>query len=422
MPPASRRRRATSCAVALPSGSITDPMFYDLASTSWDQAELDAISRIVASGRLTMGESVKAFEQAFAARMGVRHAVMVNSGSSANLVGVASLFHVGRRPLQRGDEVIVPAVSWATTYHPLQQYGLTLRFVDVDLDTLNMDVSQLDRALTPKTRMLMAVNVLGNPAALDAMRSFCDAHDLHFFEDNCESMGATLHGKPCGTFGDIGTFSTFYSHHISTMEGGVLVTDDTERAHLARAIRNHGWARDLPRDTPLNVPASDDFFEAYRFIVPGYNVRPLEICGAIGLEQLKKMDRMIEVRRSNARSFISLFAGDDRFILQRENGCSSWFSFTIVLNPALGIDRAAVMAAMREADIGFRMITGGSFLRHEAAKFFDYTTVGEMSNASIAHDFGFFVGNHPSDLTPQLSRLREVLDRAAVPARAGSAR
>jgi CDP-6-deoxy-D-xylo-4-hexulose-3-dehydrase len=390
-------------------------MFYELASTTWGKEELDAIEGVLRAGRFTMGDAVRGFEEAFAKRFGVKHAVMVNSGSSANLVGLAALFHTGTRPLERGDEVIVPAISWATTFHPLQQYGLRLRFVDVELDTLNMDVSRLEAALTPRTRMVLAVSILGNPAALDRIRAFCDDRGLYFFEDNCESMGATLHGRPCGTFGDVGTFSTFYSHHISTMEGGVLVTDRAEIAQLARAIRNHGWARDLSAGAALGTPHSDDFFEAYRFIVPGYNVRPLEICGAVGVEQLKKLDEMLEVRRRNAARFLDLFKGDDRFIVQRENGRSSWFSFTLILNPALGLDRARVMSAMREAGIGFRMITGGCFLRHEAAKFFDYEIVGDLANADIAHDHGFFVGNHPRDLTAELTRLREVLNHAAVP-------
>src|SRR5262245_3377099 len=261
--------------LATPSNSFTTPtrrglpmplagssegadVFYELASTSWGQEELDAIARVLAEGRFTMGDHVRRFEEAFAAKVGARHAVMTNSGSSANLVAVASLFHVRRRPLQRGDEVIVPAISWATTYHPLQQYGLRLRFLDIELDTLNIDVSRLEEALTPRTRMVTAVSILGNPAALDVIRRFCDEHRLFLFEDNCESLGATLNGRPCGTFGDLGTFSTFYSHHISTMEGGVLVTNDTEIAHLARTIRNHGWARDLPGDTPLDTPPLTD--------------------------------------------------------------------------------------------------------------------------------------------------------------------
>jgi len=370
------------------------------------------MQRVIESGMFTMGENVRRFEEDFARKFGTRHALMVSSGSAANLVGVAALFFHSKRPLQRGDEVIVPAISWATTYYPLQQYGLKLRFVDVELDTLNMDVAQLERALTPKTRMVVAVSILGNPCALDTMRAFCDKHGLYLFEDNCESMGATLGGKPCGTFGDIGTFSCFFSHHISTMEGGVLVTDDTEIYHIAKSMRAHGWTRDLPADTSLYEKRTDDFYEAYRFILPGYNVRPLELSGAIGVEQLKKLDAMVEVRRKNAEVFTSLFEGDDRFIIQREHGKSSWFAFTIILNPALKPDRAAVMAALKRADIGYRMITGGNFLRHDVIRYFDHDCVGEIRNANIAHDLGFFVGNHPHDLSPQLSRLREVLASA----------
>lgn len=388
-------------------------MFYDLASSPWGPEETAAVMRLIEAGRFTMGAEVRRFEAAFAERFGVRHAVMVNSGSSANLVALAALFHVADRPLQRGDEVIVPAVSWATTYHPLQQYGLRLRFVDIDLHTLNMDVSRLEEALTPKTRMVVAVSILGNPAPLDVMRRFADAHGLYLFEDNCESLGAVLGGKPCGTFGDVNTFSTFYSHHLSTIEGGLVVTNSTEIDHLARVIRNHGWSRDLPADSPLVQHRVDDISELYRFIMPGYNVRPLELAGAVGLEQLKRLDGLLEVRRANARLFVELFTGDDRFIIQREHGQSSWFSFTIILNPAMAIDRRKVFAALTSADIGFRMITGGCFLRHDAIRFFDYDTVGEIVNANIAHDRGFFVGNHPEDLTAQITRLREVLDAAA---------
>jgi CDP-6-deoxy-D-xylo-4-hexulose-3-dehydrase len=395
-------------------------MFYDLASTTWGPEEIDAVTRVFAEGRFTMGEHVRQFERAFAARFGLKHAVMVNSGSSANLVGVAALFYKKVRPLRRDDEVIVPAISWATTFHPLQQYGLKLRFVDVQLDTLNMDVSQLEAALTPRTRMVVAVSILGNPAAVDVIRSFCDRHGLYLFEDNCESMGASLNGRPCGTFGHVNTFSTFFSHHIPTMEGGVLLTDDDELAYLARVLRNHGWARDEPGATDPQSP--EGFFEAYRFVMPGYNVRPLEICGAIGLEQLKKLDAMIERRRANARLFADLFTGDERFLLQREHGRSSWFSFTLILNPALRIHRARVMREMRAADIGFRMITGGCFPRHEAIRFFDYDTVGPLTNANLAHDHGFFVGNHPQDLTAEITRFREVLDHAAQPAPSAAVR
>lgn len=387
-------------------------MRYELAESNWGKEELQAIQRVVDSGMFTMGENVRKFEDDFAKKFGVKHALMVSSGSTANLVGVAALFYKQDRPLQRGDEVIVPSISWATTYYPLQQYGLKLKFLDVELDTLNMDVSKLEQALTPRTRMVVAVSILGNPCALDTLRKFCDKHGLYLFEDNCESMGAELNGKLCGTFGDIGTFSSFFSHHIATMEGGIMVTNDTNIYHVARSLRAHGWTRDVPEDSDIYEKRDDDFFEAYRFILPGYNARPLELSGAIGIEQLKKLDKMIEVRRANAKIFTELFKGDERFIIQRENGKSSWFSFTVILNPKCNIDRKRVMQALKDADIGYRIITGGNFLRHDVVKYFDYECVGEIVNANIAHDQGFFVGNYPRDLSGQIERFHGVITQA----------
>jgi len=380
---------------------------YDLAADSWGDEEVAAIQDVIASGRLTMGPKVAEFEAAFAAYFGRKYAVMTNSGSSANLIGVASLFYRKNNPLERGDEVIVPAISWSTTYHPLQQYGLKLRFVDVELDSLNMDVGQLEDALTPATKMIVGVSILGNPAALDVMRDFADNHDLIFFEDNCESMDAELGGQKTGTFGDIGTFSTFFSHHISTIEGGVLTTDDAELRDLAKSIRAHGWTRDLPEGTSLYEPRDEDFFEAYNFILPGYNVRPQEINAAVGLVQLKKLPQMTAKRRDNLAHFQKLFGDDERFIIQRENGKSSSFCFTMIVKD----DRQRVMKMLTDDDIGFRIITGGCFPRHQAIKHFDYTLVGEMTNGNLAHDNGFFVGNHPFDLTDEIDHLRAVLDK-----------
>lgn len=387
-------------------------MTYELASSTWGKEELAAIQRVVDTGRFTMGEQVKQLESDFAKKFNCRYAVMVSSGSAANLLGVAALSYKRNNPLKPGDEVIVPAISWATTYYPLQQYGLKLRFVDVDLETLNMDVTQLEQALTPKTKMVMAVSILGNPCALDVMRAFCDKHNLYLFEDNCESMGAFLNGKPCGTFGDIGTFSFFFSHHISTMEGGMLVTDDEELYHLSRSMRAHGWTRDIPEGSSVYDKKDDDFFEAYRFVLPGYNLRPLELSGAVGVEQIKKLDHFVEIRRANAEHFQNLFSKDDRLIIQKENGKSSWFAFTMILNPRYTLDRAAILSAMKQADIQYRIITGGNFLRHDVIKYFDYSCVGDIVNANIAHDRGFFVGNHPHDVRAQLDKLHRILQPA----------
>ncbi len=384
---------------------------YELASDSWGEEEISAIQGVIDSGRYTMGEKVSEFELAFASKFGSRHCLMVSSGSMANLVSIAALFYKSDQPLQKGDEVIVPAISWATSFYPLQQYGLSLKFVDVDLETLNIDISKLEEALTPKTRMVMAVSILGNPAELTRLRTFCNKHGLILFEDNCESMGARLDGKYTGTFGDIGTFSTFFSHHISTMEGGLIITDADELFHLMKSIRAHGWSRDLPDDTSIYNKSDDDFFEAYRFILPGYNARPLEFSGAIGLQQLKKLDDLVDIRRKNADLFVELFADDERFIIQKENGSSSWFSFTLILNPDIKTDRKQCLAHLRDEDIQFRIITGGCFPRHDVIKYFDYEIVDNLDNANVAHDRGFFVGNHPKNIEKELTNLHSILDR-----------
>jgi CDP-6-deoxy-D-xylo-4-hexulose-3-dehydrase len=387
-----------------------DGMFYELAVSTWGPEELAAIEHVIASDRFTIGPNVAAFEEAFASYHGRKYAVMVNSGSSANLLCVAALFYKKERPLTRGDEVIVPAISWATTYHPLQQYGLKMKIVDVELDTLNIDTSQLEDAMGPRVRAIIGVSILGNPAALDVLRRFADEHGLYFIEDNCESMDAELSGRKAGTFGDLSTFSSFFSHHISTMEGGMVTTNDRELYELVKSMRAHGWARDLPSDSVIYDKTDDDFFEAYRFILPGYNVRPIEMCGAIGVEQLKKLPAMTAARRKNWNLFQSLFAGDNRFIIQRENGRSSAFSFTIILNSESGLSRARVFKSLRQAEIGYRIITGGCITRHDVIRHYDHECLDALPNANFAHDNGFFVGNHPFDLTPQIVRLREVLD------------
>jgi CDP-6-deoxy-D-xylo-4-hexulose-3-dehydrase len=388
-------------------------MFYELTAPTWGPEEIAAAKRVIDSGMYTMGVYVRRFEQAFASYFGVRHAIMVNSGSSANLIAIAALFFKQDRPLRRGDEVIVPAVSWATTYHPLQQYGLRLRFVDIDLATLNIDVTRLDAALTQKTRAIVAVSILGNPAPMDVIRTFADRHGLYLLEDNCESMDAEIGGRKTGSFGHLNTFSLFYSHHISTMEGGVVLTDDVELAELCRCIRAHGWTRDLAEESPLYRRSESDHFEAYRFILPGYNLRPLEIEAAVGLVQLRKLPRFTARRRANLAVFRHLFADDERFIIQQEYGNSSAFAFTIILNPERRPDRQRVFTALKDAGIEFRIITGGNFLRHDVLRHYNYDIVGDVAhNADIAHDLGFFVGNHSFDLTRQLRALHDVLDAA----------
>jgi CDP-6-deoxy-D-xylo-4-hexulose-3-dehydrase len=385
-------------------------MSYKLAASSWGQEELNAIQRVINSEQFSMGSEVAAFEKEFAAWHNLKYGVMVNSGSSANLISIASYFYKNQNPLKRGDEVIVPAISWSTTYYPLQQYGLKLKFIDVEIDSFNIDITKLEEALTPRTKIIIAVSILGNPAALDQIKSFADKHGLYFMEDNCESLGAELPDKSkTGTFGDLNTFSFFFSHHIATMEGGMVLTNDKEFFHLLRSIRNHGWTRDVPTPSEIYDEKNDDFFEAYRFILPGYNVRPIEIAGAIGREQLKKLTGFIEKRRKNLSIFQRLFGNDERFIIQKEYGKSSAFSFPLVLNPAQKPARKKILGALKKANVEYRIITGGCFPRHDVIKYFDYDAAN-IDNANIIHEYGLFFGNYPIDLTNELNQAYNIMD------------
>ena len=212
---------------------------YKLAMDTWDEEEFKAINRVIESNRFTCSSEVELFEQEFSEYFGSSTATMVNSGSSANLVAIASLIFSDKYDLKKGDEVIVPAVSWATTYTVLYQHGLKLRFVDIDLKTFNLDLNEVEAAITPNTKAIFAVNLLGNPNEFNKLIDICKEHNLILIEDNCESMGAKYKNKYTGTFGVIGTFSTFYSHHMATMEGGMAVTDDFELKDIMTSIRSH---------------------------------------------------------------------------------------------------------------------------------------------------------------------------------------
>jgi len=388
---------------------LSIPTKYELASSSWDQAELDAIARVIKSDSYTMGEQVAEFERAFAEKFGAKYAVMVNSGSSANLLAVAALFYKSDSPLKAGDEVIVPSLSWSTTYYPLHQYGLKQVFVDIDVETLNLDVMKLEAALSEKTRAIFIPNILGNPAALDEIDKFCKQHGLYLLEDNCESMGAELNNKSAGTFGLVGTFSTFFSHHIATMEGGVVTTDDEEIYHLLLCLRSHGWTRHLPEKNLLCKKDTNPFYESFRFILPGYNVRPTEMSGAIGLEQLKKLDSFVCERRKNAEYMRFIFESDPRFYLQKENGSSSWFGFSFVLKDGGKNQRDKIVDKLYRNGIAVRPVVSGNFLKNEVLKYMDHRIVGEHRSSELIDQNGFFVGNHHYEIKEQLDYLKEVL-------------
>ena len=358
-----------------------------------------------------MGPETRAFERVFADHFGARHAVMANSGSSANLLAIAALFYRKERPLQRGDVVIVPAVSWATTYTPLQQYGLRLRFVDVDRDTFNYDLDALAAAMRDDVRLLVVVNLLGNPNRFDVIEGLARDRGIAIIEDNCEAMGARFGGRSAGAFGLAGTFSTFFSHHIATGEGGVVITDDEELHQIMVSLRAHGWTRDLPTDNLVTGRKNPDpFEESYHFVLPGYNLRPTELAAAVGLEQIAKLDGFVEVRRRNARVFEALFRDHPLVSIQREVGESSWFGFGMVLRDGVRPSRKEVVDHLQANGVECRPIVAGNFARHPVLRFFDCESLPPLPNAEALDRRGLFVGNHHYGIEDEIRGLREALD------------
>lgn len=379
------------------------PLSYD----SWDHLEKEAIEQVVNDGYFTMSKNVEKFEEEFSNYVQSKYSVMVNSGSSANLLMVASLFYTNdsKRKLKRGDEVIVPAVSWSTSYYPLYQYGFKIKFVDIDLETLNYDLKKLKSAVTNKTKVILAVNLLGNPNNFSEIKKIIGTKNILIIEDNCESLGAEFKNKKTGTIGLLGTFSFYFSHHISTMEGGMIVTDDKELYHILLSLRAHGWTRNLPKDNLVSPKSNNDFDESFRFVLPGYNLRPLEMSGAIGSVQLKKLPKFVIQRRKNADLFLKKMEKYDNLIVQKEIGLSSWFGFSLIIKPGLNKNRKELLKLLKNRGFECRPIVTGNFTKNEVLKYFDYESSDDLINANWIDKNGLFIGNHQNDMSEAIKAL-----------------
>lgn len=346
---------------------------------------------------VTMGAKVREFERAFADHVGSKHAIMVNSGSSANLLGLAVMAS-GAVPgaLRPGDEVIVPAVTWATSIAPILQIGCVPVLVDIDPKTLNLRPEDLDKALSAKTRAIMPVHLLGNPVDMEPLMRFAREHDLWVIEDTCESLGSSIAGRKVGTFGHFGTYSFYFSHHITTIEGGMVVTDDDHLAELARSIRAHGWTRDMRsgRDIEAANPWIDPRF---LFVHLGYNLRPMELQAAFGLVQLGRLAEFNEQRRANADYLLEALAdlSDElEFVTEQAGARSTWFGFAVMTKDAT--TRRALCDHLEARKIATRPIVAGNLAVQPAFRDNAHRTVGSLANATHVGERGLFVGNHPN--------------------------
>lgn len=365
--------------------------YYPTSFSCWNEEEHAAIQRVIASDQYTNAEEVLQFEAEFAQYIGRKHAVFVNSGSSANLIAVAALFNKKERPLVRGDKVIVPALAWSTSYSPLVQHGLDLVLADCD-GTWNATPRPMGNA-----RLLVTVPILGNPCRDDMHEKMAPEY---WIADCCESLGGWMgpYGsrRMVGSYGIMSTFSFFASHQLSGIEGGMVCTDDDEMNDLLRMLRDHGMTRYTKPKT---------FDAEYDFRLFGYNVRGLELHAAIGREQLKKLDQFRRQREQNKNNFEVMTMGMPiQFPLRYSSHVQSPFglNFTVADKET----RLRLAMALRENEIDCRLPTGGSFTRHIYGEdWCDQPT----PQADKIHDMGLFLGNGPIDIMPQMERAVNVM-------------
>lgn len=388
---------------------------WPLASSSWDSKEIEALKRVIDSRHFTMGEITLEFEREFANWVGRRFALMVNSGSSANLLAAAALAYQ-KNPVSFGierGEVIVPAVSWSTTYFPFHQMGYKLVFVDVDLETFNIDSTQLTEALSKETVGVVGVNLLGEVGPWDNIQSFARDSGLWTFEDNCESMGSEKFGENSGTFGDISSYSFFYSHHICTMEGGMVVCDDEDLYLSMLSLRAHGWGRNIPMNAPFfRTERMNDWQEQFRFYLPGYNLRPLEMSAAVGIEQLAKFPGLLETRRFNGNLLNKIVRESKiEWRIQRVTKGSSFFAFGFVHPDSLTGNsiRDKTVLNLERHGVQTRPIVAGNFTLNPVMKYLNHRIVGNLNSATLIHNNGFMIGNHHFDLSDKFEHLLEIL-------------
>ena len=383
---------------------------YPLATSSWGTEEVDAINEVIASGRFTMGEKVANFEKEFAEYFGSKHAVMVNSGSTANLLMVSLL--KWRHNLTRFENanIIVPAVGWSTTYYPVSQNNFVLNFVDVDPETYNINVEKIEQAINKTTVAIMPVNLCGTPADYESIKEICKKHQLLLLEDNCESMGGKWQDKHLGTLGFAGSHSFFFSHHLQTMEGGMICTPNEDDYHWLKSLRAHGWCRELPDEFELYKKTGSFFKDSFTFVTPGYSVRPLEMSGAIGSEQLKKWPELLEQRLENYRYFEELFGNVDFMRMQKvKHGESTWFSFGCVLQGHLKGRRDEVVNAFESNGIEARPLASGNFLTQPVTKLLPHYDHGNYTGAEDIDENGFWVGNHSTDCKEGIEKMYNVM-------------
>jgi len=382
-------------------------------------AEKKALNKVLDSGYMTMGKVTKKFEAEFAKYVGVKHAIYVNSGSSANLLAFSAIsdndkLHNAKERkkfLKKGDEVIVPAVTWSTTIWPIAQVGATPVFVDSEPHTLQMKVSDIKKAISPKTKAICMVHVLGNSGYIDEVREICKKKKIWLIEDTCESLGVKNKNKYLGTFGDIGTYSFYFSHHMTTVEGGMIVTNDDYLANKIKSLRSHGWTRDMTNASEYEklFPEIDPRF---LFINVGYNLRSTDMNASIGLVQLKKLEKFNKKRHEIGKKWNKAFLQYTKKKLitpmQITKGTTAaWFGFPILCKDQ--DMRDALRVHLEKNNIETRPIICGNIVKQPGVKNIKHRVSGKLKGADEIMDKGIFWGSSPDMSNSEINYVIKIV-------------
>lgn len=383
-----------------------EKLHFPLVDSSYDNQEIISCMATLLSGQLTMGAKVREFEKNFASYCGARYAVMVNSGSSANLLALSVLTNPLRGVhLRAGDKVAVPAVCWSTSLWPVLQTGLVPVLVDVDPRTLNLSIDSLQAALRAHDlKAVLLVHVLGNSTELKELLDIVAQHDLLLMEDTCESLGSTYGGKMLGSLGSFGTFSFYFSHHMTTVEGGMVLADTQEDYDLLKCLRAHGWSREQSNRADLES-ANAHIDPRFLFVNVGYNLRPMEIQAAFGLEQLTRLDDMNQHRRANVtrirHGFLTHRSWNGELIFPEATAQLDpcWFGFPFLVKSSINLDYRKFTRQLMEQGIDTRPIVSGNMALQPAVRHFNVDlSMGPFSGAQAIHDRGLFIGCHARPL------------------------
>ena len=383
---------------------------YPLTESVLEKADLNAAIRVIKSKKITMGKKTLEIEKYFKSNIVKNDCLMVNSGSSANLLIFQCLINPLVKKLKPGDEVLIPAICWSTSLWPIIQSGLTAKFVDIDINTLNINLKDLEKKITKKTKALMLVHALGNCADMVELLRICKKNKLILVEDACEALGSTFKNRQLGTFGDFSSFSFYYSHHITSGEGGMVCVKNKKYLNVIKSLRSHGWSKGLSNSKSISKKYKN-IDKNWIFINSGFNLRPTDINAAIGIQQLKRLKKILSIRKYNFLKIKNGLINNKNYkkqfsiLTDQKYSSTAWFGIPFLLSSTQKKYKAKVMSKLNQKGIMTRPIISGNFANQPSIKLYKIKSKTKLPNSDLIDKSGFFLGLHNIKITDNKLKL-----------------